>query len=56
MGTNWSMNSFRMLEHTADIGIAAVGENLAALFVQMGYGLCRVMTTEQLSGKKSIQC
>jgi len=38
------MNRFRLLEHTADIGIAAAGEDLAALFQQSAFGLRQVIT------------
>lgn len=38
------MNRFRLLEHTADMGIAAEGENLAALFQQAALGLRQIMT------------
>ena len=38
------MNKFRLLEHTADMGIAAEGESLAALFQQAALGLRQIMT------------
>ncbi len=38
------MNSFRLLEHTADMGIAAEGETLAALFQQAALGLRQIIT------------
>jgi SHS2 domain-containing protein len=38
------MNRFRLLEHTADMGIAAEGETLAALFQQAALGLRQIIT------------
>jgi SHS2 domain-containing protein len=38
------MNCFRLLEHTADMGIAAEGESLAALYVQAALGLRQIVT------------
>lgn len=39
------MNRFRLLEHTADMGVAAEGENLAALFQQAALGLRQIITS-----------
>ena len=39
-----AVNSFRLLEHTADMGIEAQGESLAALFRQAALGLRQIMT------------
>lgn len=38
------MNCFRLLEHTTDMGIAAEGESLAALYVQAALGLRQIVT------------
>lgn len=38
------MNSYRLLEHTADMGIEAEGETQAALFQQMAMGLRQIIT------------
>ena len=38
------MNSFRLLEHTADMGIEAQGDSLAALFRQTALGLRQIIT------------
>ncbi len=38
------MNSFRLLEHTADMGIEAKGDSLAALFRQAALGLRQILT------------
>lgn len=38
------MNCFRLLEHTADMGIAAEGESLVALFEQAALGLRQILT------------
>jgi SHS2 domain-containing protein len=38
------VNSFRLLEHTADMGIEAEGDSLAALFRQTALGLRRIIT------------
>ena len=38
------MNCFQLLEHTADMGIAAEGETLVALFVQAALGLRQILT------------
>lgn len=38
------MNCYRLLEHTADMGIEGEGESLAALFQQMALGLRQVIT------------
>ena len=37
-------NSFRLLEHTADMGIAAEGETLGELFIQATLGLRRIVS------------
>lgn len=39
-----TINSFRLLEHTADMGIAAQGETLAAVFQQAALGLRQIIT------------
>lgn len=39
------MNCFRLLEHTADMGIKAEGESLAAVFRQAALGLQQIMTS-----------
>jgi SHS2 domain-containing protein len=39
------MNQFCLLEHTADMGIAAEGETLAALFQQAALGLRQILTS-----------
>lgn len=39
-----SMKGFRLLEHTADMGIEAEAETLAGLFEQAALGLRRVIT------------
>ncbi len=38
------MNCFRLLEHTADMGIEAEGDSLAALFRQTALGLRQIIT------------
>ncbi len=38
------MNGYRLLEHTADMGIEATGEDLATLFEQAALGLREVIT------------
>jgi SHS2 domain-containing protein len=38
------VNSYRLLEHTADMGIKAEGETQAALFQQMALGLRQIIT------------
>lgn len=38
------MNSYRLLEHTADMGIEAEGETQAVLFQQMALGLRQIIT------------
>jgi SHS2 domain-containing protein len=38
------MNCFRLLEHTADMGIAAQGDTLVALYVQAALGLRQILT------------
>jgi SHS2 domain-containing protein len=38
------VNSYRLLEHTADMGIEAEGETQAALFQQMALGLRQIIT------------
>jgi len=56
MGEVVTMNSFRLLEHTADIGIAAAGESLAALFQQLALGMRQVMTeTADIEPQRKIQ-
>jgi SHS2 domain-containing protein len=42
------MGSFQLLEHTADIGIAAAGESLAVLFQQAALGLRQLITSETI--------
>lgn len=39
------MNGFQLLEHTADMGIAAQGETRAELFRQMALGLRQIITS-----------
>jgi SHS2 domain-containing protein len=39
------MNCFRLLEHTADMGIEAQGEDLATLFRQTALGLRQIITS-----------
>ena len=41
------MNSYRLLEHTADMGIEAQGETPADLFRQMALGLREIITACQ---------
>ncbi len=41
------MNQFHLLEHTADMGIAAEGETLAALFQQAALGLRQIVTSAE---------
>ncbi len=41
------MNRFRLLEHTADMGIEAEGESLPALFQQAALGLRQILTSCQ---------
>ncbi len=41
------MNHFRLLEHTADMGIEAEGESLAGLFEQAALGLRSVITERE---------
>ncbi|WP_303722992.1 archease [Malonomonas rubra] len=43
------MARFRLLEHTADIGIEAAGESLADLFQQTAFGLRQVITSSAIS-------
>ena len=38
------LNSYRFLEHTADMGIEAEGDSLATLFQQMALGLRQIIT------------
>lgn len=38
------MNCFRLLEHTADMGIEAQGDSLASLFRQTALGLRQIVT------------
>lgn len=38
------MNSYRLLEHTADMGIEAQGDTQAELFLQMAVGLRQIIT------------
>lgn len=38
------MDSYRLLEHTADMGIEAKGDTQAALFQQMALGLRQIIT------------
>lgn len=38
------MRRFRLIEHTADIGLEAYGSNLAEAFANAGYGLFSIIT------------
>jgi SHS2 domain-containing protein len=40
------MGSYRLLEHTADMGIEVFGESLSDLFIQAGRGLREMISTE----------
>jgi SHS2 domain-containing protein len=40
------MGSYRLLEHTADMGIEVFGESLVDLFVEAGRGLREMISTE----------
>jgi len=44
------MNRYRLLEHTADMGVEAQGETRAELFRQMALGVRRIITACPLSG------
>ncbi len=52
------MGSYRLLEHTADMGIEVIGESLGELFVQAGRGLREMISTDaevEIREKRSIE-
>lgn len=46
------MGAFRLLEHTADMGIEATGDSRADLFVQAARGLREILSVAEAAGRE----
>lgn len=44
LGNPFTMKRFRLIEHTADIGLVAYGHDLAEAYANAAYGLFAIMT------------